>query len=411
MEKVLVIEDDDTARSLMKRVIDKEGFETILAGTGKIGLELFKKEKPQIVVSDLKMPEINGIELLREIKKETPSAEVIFVTASGDYDAVIHALREGAADYLKKPLDLRELAAALSRCKERLVESRILHVKPSILLLEDDAIARKKLGRTLAKEGWTLHLAGDGEQALGIFDETKIDVVIADLRLPKMSGLDVLHEVRQRTQDCEMILISGYGDESSAIQAMKEGAINYIKKPIDVEQMVLAVQKALEKLHLRRSMLYRTRELELARKVIVKITRDSRLMVDVRNAGERPSVEYAQALLEKLPIALLVVGPEMKVVYANPHMTELLGFMPEVIDERLMRCLPSMGLKCLSLEKIKEIIDGLLGPRPPKDETVSLGKHAYIYATKLTILGKTKTEIVVLLVFRGEREGNSKGLA
>ncbi len=99
--KVLLIEDDEVARLSLKRVIDKEGYETLTAVDGYEGLNLFRSEKPDIVITDIKMPNIDGTEVVHTVKDISPSTEIILVTGHGDYDTAILALRDGVLDYLK----------------------------------------------------------------------------------------------------------------------------------------------------------------------------------------------------------------------------------------------------------------------------------------------------------------------
>lgn len=123
-DKVLIVEDDEKAKESLGRVVKKEGFEVLLAENGKQGLEIFKKELPEIIITDLKMPEIDGLELLHTAKHISPNTQVILITAYGDYDTAIAALREGTLDYLKKPIDLNHLTIALGRAREKIFERK-----------------------------------------------------------------------------------------------------------------------------------------------------------------------------------------------------------------------------------------------------------------------------------------------
>ena len=124
MEKVLVIDDDETTRKWLKNVIEKEGLEVLLAEDGEQALDVFAQERPGIVITDLKMPKIDGMEVLQRVKKMDPLTQVILVTADGDYNLAIHALRGGALDYLRKPIDLEDLFVVLGRAKENLSKYR-----------------------------------------------------------------------------------------------------------------------------------------------------------------------------------------------------------------------------------------------------------------------------------------------
>ena len=92
------------------------------------------------------------------------------------------------------------------------------------------------------------------------------------IQMPKKNGLELLHELRTMTTDFEAIIFSGFGDEKSAVQAMRDGAINFILKPIDLDQLVISVERAMERLKTSRALKYRNRELELTREVIASMT-------------------------------------------------------------------------------------------------------------------------------------------
>ncbi len=104
--KVLLIEDEKIPREQLAKVIRKEGFEVLVAENGRVGLDIFKKEHPEIVVTDVKMPDVDGLEVMHTVRKFSKNVQVILITGYGETDTVIAALREGALDYLKRPLYL-----------------------------------------------------------------------------------------------------------------------------------------------------------------------------------------------------------------------------------------------------------------------------------------------------------------
>jgi len=119
--RVLIIEDDESARNKLAIEIKKEGFVALTAENGRIGMELFDKELPHVVLSDLKMPEMSGMEVLKKIKLVSPETPFILMSSYGDMDTVMEALREGAFDYIRKPIDLDLLIQILQRAKEEAV--------------------------------------------------------------------------------------------------------------------------------------------------------------------------------------------------------------------------------------------------------------------------------------------------
>ncbi len=119
-EKILVIDDERPTLKMFTLLLSAYGYEIFTAENGQEGLDLFKKERPGLVLTDIKMPIMDGIEVLKEIKKVNPHAEVIVITGHGDMDLAIQALNLDATDFINKPLQREALEQALSRAAERL---------------------------------------------------------------------------------------------------------------------------------------------------------------------------------------------------------------------------------------------------------------------------------------------------
>ncbi len=121
-------------------------------------------------------------------------------------------------------------------------------VNKLILTIEDDPTIRANIVAYLEDSGYQMLEAGDGQQGLELFLEKQPDLVLCDLRMPKLDGLDVLQEITQAAPDTPVIIVSGAGMIGDAIQALKRGAWDYITKPIpDMQALEVAVNKALER--------------------------------------------------------------------------------------------------------------------------------------------------------------------
>ena len=402
--RVLVIEDDETARKQMAKAIRKEGYQVLTAEDGRAGLDIFEKERPEIVITDLKMPGIGGLEVMQTVKRLSPNVQVVLITAFGGVDTAILALREGVLDYLTKPLDLDQLTVVLGRASEKVEEFKEGDSFPILLLADDDEKTRKRLAKVLKDESWIVMQAGTGREAVDIFDREKIDVAILDIKMPEMDGLEALHEMRSISDDFEAIILTGYGDESSAIQALRDGAMNFLKKPVDIDQLILSAQKALEKLRSARSLKYRTRELQLATQVIGRITKENKLFVDLRRSVPQATLEFALQLLDAIPIGLLGVDQDMNVLYMNRSCTQPFGCQPEKVDEEFLRKLATIGIKDLTLELLKSTVDRIAGASIGTIETISTGKYAYISLVPLKVSRESGELNVAMIILRGERE-------
>lgn len=117
--KVLVIDDDPRMLDLIYTVLKRCEFNLYTASDGDKGIELFQKENPSIILTDINMPKITGIEILKTIKKISPITQVIVISGVGTTSDVIEALRLGASDYLVKPFNINLLIHTVTRCAER----------------------------------------------------------------------------------------------------------------------------------------------------------------------------------------------------------------------------------------------------------------------------------------------------
>jgi len=121
MEKLLLIDDEESIIRVLSISLKSDGYDVATASNGEEGIKLFRKESPDIVLTDIKMPGMDGIEVLKRVKKLNPDTEVIVVTGHGDMDSAIEALQYGASDFINKPIRDDILALSLDRAKEKLV--------------------------------------------------------------------------------------------------------------------------------------------------------------------------------------------------------------------------------------------------------------------------------------------------
>jgi len=123
--------------------------------------------------------------------------------------------------------------------------------KESILVVDDVPNTVEVLQRNLTSRGYTVYTASSVVKALEITKGTSIDLVITDLKMPKVSGLDLVRHIRENLKDTEVIMITGYPSVQGAVEAVKTGAEEYLAKPFTDEELFSAVDRALEKLHTR----------------------------------------------------------------------------------------------------------------------------------------------------------------
>ena len=121
---------------------------------------------------------------------------------------------------------------------------------PDILLIEDEKAIRKTLSEILSYEGYKIDEAGDGEEGLKKFKEKTYDMVLCDIKMPKMDGIEFLQKASEADGDVPIIMISGHGNIETAVEAVKKGAYDFISKPPDLNRLLITIRNALDKTNL-----------------------------------------------------------------------------------------------------------------------------------------------------------------
>lgn len=115
-----------------------------------------------------------------------------------------------------------------------------------VLVVDDDEVFRQRLCKALTRRGWDVHAATNGEEALAFADEAVVDLVLVDMRMPGMGGLDVVERLRAVDAAMKIMVLTGYGSIPTTISAIKRGADYYLSKPVDVDQILAAYEKLKE---------------------------------------------------------------------------------------------------------------------------------------------------------------------
>ena len=187
---ILVIDDDPEASDIIRRALEKDGFNVVTASRGDQGLRLAHDVRPDAITLDVMMPEMDGWSVLRALKADPALHDIPVIMVSMVEDRT-RGYALGAVDYLTKPVDLKVLRTTISRYKDSQTVSRAL-------LVEDDADTRAMMARTLSKEGWDVSEAGNGQEALDLLAELHPQLILLDLMMPVVDGFEFLTELRAR---------------------------------------------------------------------------------------------------------------------------------------------------------------------------------------------------------------------
>lgn len=151
MRKILIVEDDGGISDFVEAELRHDGFETVVARTGREGIELFEKESPDMILLDVMLPEINGLEVLRKIRAKS-SVPIILETARGETIDKINGLNSGADDYIAKPFEIEELLARMNAIFRRMDAPR----QSAVIRIRDIEMNMNSMGVTVGGESLSL---------------------------------------------------------------------------------------------------------------------------------------------------------------------------------------------------------------------------------------------------------------
>lgn len=231
--KIMLVDDNEEFLDSTKDVLEIEGFEVVPAINGEEALKFAETQSFDVIVMDIKMPGMNGVESFIEMKRRNLDVKVIMATAYSVDDLIQQAMEEGAWAVLQKPLDISELLNTIEEARES-------GSGELILVAEDDKALCKNLQDILCKEGFGVVVAHDGEEALKKATENNFDVILLDMKLPVFNGLEVFRRIKTLKPETIAILISGYPQEmhGQIEQAMNESAFTFLRKPLDMGQLI-----------------------------------------------------------------------------------------------------------------------------------------------------------------------------
>jgi len=184
--KILIIEDDKNFAQILKKQSREKGFKTLIALSGETGLTLARKYIPDAIILDLKLPGIDGMDVL-DVLKDDPKTRHIPVHMMSAYEETIDAFKKGAIGYLMKPPKSEELEQVFTK-----LEDYIQRKMKDLLLVEDDENMRKSIKTVIGEGDVKITAVGSGSDAIAKLEKGHFDCLVLDLGLPDMTGFELL---------------------------------------------------------------------------------------------------------------------------------------------------------------------------------------------------------------------------
>jgi len=251
MVKILVVDDDRMNCDLLRAVFTRHGYDVQTATSGLEGLSLFRQHTPRVTILDLRMPEMDGLTVLKEIRAMDPHAPVIILGGGATEIQENQARALRVTDFVRKGLSLDVLVEGVNQVAQQPVRKPHAPVGPvsdtgeTILVVDDEQLVRDLVVQFLGLRGYCVTGVKDGPRALEMVEQGPPDLILLNLMLPGMNGVEVLRRLRDKNFSGAIIIISGSYDEELLQDAWALHPQEFIGKPIDLEKLLMIVQLVL----------------------------------------------------------------------------------------------------------------------------------------------------------------------
>jgi len=236
--KILLAEDNQTNQIIAKRVLEKVGVTVVIADNGQKAIEALEKEKFDLLLLDLHMPIMGGYETTKEIRnstKEYSKIPIVALTAAALKGEKEKCIQIGMDDYITKPFVVEKLLKVLSKFLKPKAKTKQL----KILLVEDNKVNQILTKKILEKLYFKVYIANNGEEATKMACEEKYDLILMDLHMPIMNGIDATKNIRKNesclSKKAPIIALTGAALNNEKTTCINVGMNDYLTKPVDVK--------------------------------------------------------------------------------------------------------------------------------------------------------------------------------
>ena len=229
--RVLIVDDDRDMADSLAFIIKRRGHDVTVAYDGETAVEMFKTKAFDLAFLDVLLPGMNGVESFLAIRKARPDAKVYMMTGYAPEELVNVALQQGALGVLRKPVFPEDILSKLGTAGER-----------SVLIADDDPDFSAALSSLLSRAGWTCAIASNGQEAIDNLAKTRFDALVLDFKMPILSGLEVVLDMRRQGVGVPTLMVTGYAEEIDPVtRAEIQGLIS---KPVDPRYVLALIEKA-----------------------------------------------------------------------------------------------------------------------------------------------------------------------
>jgi DNA-binding NtrC family response regulator len=226
---ILIVDDDQRMAKTLADILNLRGYKAEIAFNGPDAFAMMRQKRFDCMLTDIKMPEMNGVELYKAVKEEIPGIPVILMTAYATDDLIREGLEDGVIAAINKPLDINLLLSFFSSLRKY----------GSVVLVDDDHNFSQTLADILRKRGYQARQVNTSPFEVIPPESDAPDILILDVKLNGINGLDVLEDVRENYPALPVVLITAYPAEMDQIiqSAKKLNIHTVLHKPFEIDEL------------------------------------------------------------------------------------------------------------------------------------------------------------------------------
>jgi len=242
---ILIVDDSPVTRKALSKQLEQIGSRVTQAKDGQQGLEIALSQAFDLIISDVNMPRMDGFTLCQKIKdnSSTRGVPVIMLSSMDSDQDIDKGFQSGAAAYISKAEASQELHATI----EKVLEQFKSHRRYRILVVDDSPTIRTLVRKGLEAAGFQAPVAKDGKEALALIEEDRPDLILSDINMPVMDGIELCKTVHASDDlaSTPFVTMSANSDRAIMRRMLEWGASAYLVKPFNLEQLVITIEKLL----------------------------------------------------------------------------------------------------------------------------------------------------------------------
>jgi len=232
---ILIVDDDANFANTLSRILGRKGYSTATAANGLHAIDLIKEKLYDVVLMDIKMPVMSGVETYKNMKVIRPNITVILMTAFSVEDLVRDAIKAGVYAIIRKPFEIDTIINMIEKSNEGVL----------LAVVDDDPNICKTMKAILERRGFSVSTCASGEEAISLAKDRPHDIFFIDLKLPVLNGLETYLEIKKINPKAITVIMTGFRHEMEELikQATEKGVYACMHKPFNMDEAIKVVEE------------------------------------------------------------------------------------------------------------------------------------------------------------------------